>query len=94
MLRVICKNATQAWLLLIMANMATRGDLSDFERGVIVGAHLAEDSVTQTAQLADVSRATVSKAVSAWNCKGNISSAKGNSGLNRILQDPDIRALI
>ena len=38
-----------------MASMAARGDLSDFERGVIVGAPFAEASATKTAQLTDVS---------------------------------------
>jgi IS30 family transposase len=37
------------------------GDLSDFERGQIVDACLAGASVTRTATLLGVSRATVSK---------------------------------
>ena len=60
MLRVMYKNAAQVWLPIIMASMAERGDLSDFERGVIVGARLEGASVTKTAQVADVSRAMVS----------------------------------
>ncbi|MGH0152958.1 UNVERIFIED_CONTAM: hypothetical protein FKN15_022802 [Acipenser sinensis] len=55
MLRVMYKNAGQAWLPIIMASMAARGDLSDFEKWVIVGIRLAGASVTKTAQLADVS---------------------------------------
>ena len=54
MLWAMYKNAAQAWLPLIMASVAARGDLSDFERGVIVGACLVGASVTKTYQFADV----------------------------------------
>ena len=77
-----------------MASMAARGDLRDFERGVIVGARLVGASATKTAQLADVPRATVLKVMSAWNSEGKTSSAKGNSGWKSIVPDRDIRALI
>jgi len=76
-----------------MASMAARGDLSHFERGMIVGAHLAGASVTDSSTY-HVSRAMVSQVTSALHSKGKTSSANGNSGQKRILQGHDIHALI
>ena len=45
---VMYKNAALVWLPIIMASVAAREDLSDFERGVIVGVYLAEASVTDS----------------------------------------------
>jgi predicted transcriptional regulator len=56
------------------------GDLSDFERGQIVGARSAETSATKTATVLGVSRATVSKVMSAYTKHGKTKLAKGNSG--------------
>jgi predicted transcriptional regulator len=56
------------------------GDLSDFERGQIIGAHLAGASVTKTATLLGVLRATVSKVISAYTNHGETTSAKRSSG--------------
>jgi len=42
------------------------GNFSDFQRQVIVGVHLAGASVTKTATLLGVSRAAVSKVMTAW----------------------------
>jgi transposase len=53
-------------------------DLSDFERGQIVGARLAEASVTKTATLG-VSRTTVCKVISAYTNHGK-TSTKRKSG--------------
>jgi hypothetical protein len=56
------------------------GDLSSFERGRIVGACLAGASVTKTATLLGVSRATGSKVMSAYMSHGKTTSVKINSG--------------
>jgi hypothetical protein len=54
--------------------------LSDFERGQIVGAHLAGDSVTKTATLLGILRVTVSKVMLAYTNHGKTTSVKKNSG--------------
>jgi hypothetical protein len=54
---------------------------SDFERGQMVGVHLAGASVTKTAILLCVLRATVSKVMSvAYMNHGKATSAKTKSG--------------
>jgi hypothetical protein len=69
------------------------GDLSDFEGGQIVGAHLAGSSVTKTATLLGVSRATVSKVTSACMNHGKTTSAKRNSGRKSTLTERGSRIL-
>jgi hypothetical protein len=49
------------------------GDLNDIERGQIVGARLVAASVTKSATLLAVTRATVCKVMSAYTNHGNIS---------------------
>jgi len=56
------------------------GDLSDFQRGYSVGAHLAVASVTKTATLLGVSKAAVSKVMTTYTDHGRTSSPKRNSG--------------
>jgi predicted transcriptional regulator len=63
------------------------GYLSDFERGWIVGACLAGASVTKTATLLGVLRATVSKVMSAHTNHGKTTSAKRNSGRKSTLTE-------
>jgi hypothetical protein len=53
------------------------GDLSNFERGKIVGVGLA---VIKTATLLGVSRVRVSKVMSAYMNHGNTTSVKRHSG--------------
>ena len=55
-------------------------DFSDFQRGHIVGAHLAGASVTKMATLLGVSKAAVSKVMASHTNNGRTSSPKRNSG--------------
>jgi len=56
------------------------GHFTDFQRGQIVGAHLAGASVTKTATLLGVYRAALSKVMATYANHGRTSSAKSNSG--------------
>jgi hypothetical protein len=55
------------------------GDLSNFERGEIVDACLAGESVTKTATLLSVSRATVSEVTAAYMNQEKTTSVKRKS---------------
>ena len=68
-------------------------DLSDFQRGQIVGARMAGASVTETARMLDVSRGTVSKVMTAFEREGKTSSAKHRSGRKLKLSERDRRTL-
>jgi transposase len=69
------------------------GGLSDFARGQIVGAHSVGASVTKAATLFRVSRATVSKVMSACTNHGKTTSVKRNSGRKSTLTERDCLAL-
>jgi transposase len=69
------------------------GDSSNFERIQIVRACLAGESVTKTATLLGVSRATVSKVMSACTNHGKTTSVKRNSGRKSTLTEGDCRTL-
>ena len=56
------------------------GNLSDFQRGLIVGERLAGASVTKMATLLGLSRAAVSKVMTAYTNHAKTSSAKRNRG--------------
>ena len=55
------------------------GGFSDFQRGQIVGVHLARASVAEMATLLGVSRVAVSKVMITYTVYGRTSSAKRNS---------------
>jgi hypothetical protein len=69
------------------------GDFSDFERGQIIGARLAEAYVIKTATLFGVSRATVPKVTLPYTNHGKITSAKRNRQRKSTLPERDRRTL-
>jgi len=68
-------------------NELQNGRLFRFQRGQIVGAHLAGASVTEMAALLGVSRAAVSKVMMTHTNHGKTSSAKRNSGQKQKLSE-------
>jgi hypothetical protein len=62
------------------------GELSDFQRGRIIGARVAGASVNKMASLLDVSRAAVSKVKMTYTNHGELSLSERNSG-----QKPKLR---
>ncbi|KAG1666671.1 Microcephalin [Nymphon striatum] len=68
-------------------------DLFDFQTGKIVGAHLAEESVTETSKIVGGSRGTVSKVMTVYTVEGKTSSAKHRRGRNSKLDEMNSRVL-
>ncbi|GFV10438.1 transposable element Tc1 transposase [Trichonephila clavipes] len=68
-------------------------DLSEFEKGMIVGMRCAGCSVTETAIHLGRARSTVSAVMTAYKKCGNVTSGKHNSGRKRKLTDRDKRVL-
>ncbi len=54
--------------------MGTKGDLSDFERGIVVGARRVGLSISETDDLLVFSRTTISRVYREWYEKEKISS--------------------
>jgi IS30 family transposase len=59
------------------------GNLSNFERGQIVCARLAGESVTKISTLLGVSRTTISKVMSAYMNHGRQHQRRGTVGENQ-----------
>ncbi|GFU53553.1 transposable element Tc1 transposase [Trichonephila clavipes] len=68
-------------------------DLSEFEKGMIVGMRCAGCSVTETAIYLGCAKSNVSAVMTAYKKCGNVTSGKHNSGQKRKLTDRDKRVL-
>ncbi len=65
--------------------MGKKGDLSDFERGMVVGARRAGLSISKTADLLGFPCTTISRVYKEWSGKEKISSERSCVDENALL---------
>jgi transposase len=79
-------------LLSSTRSLGTSGDLSDFERGLVIGCHISKKSVRDIATLLKLPRSTVGDVIVKWKHEGTITT-KRQSGRPRLMTDRDRRVL-
>jgi hypothetical protein len=90
----LCSARVSALVIVLSDSPCERiGKLETFEREPIVDGRLAAAGVIKTATLLGVSRATVSKVMSAYANHGKTTSAKRNSGRKSTLTQRDLLIL-
>uniref|UniRef100_UPI0037E7D725 aminoacyl tRNA synthase complex-interacting multifunctional protein 1-like n=1 Tax=Semicossyphus pulcher TaxID=241346 RepID=UPI0037E7D725 len=72
--------------------MGRREELSDFQRGTIVGCHLCKKSVREISALLNLPRSTVSAVILKWK-RGGITTALPRSGRPHKLKEEDRQVL-
>ncbi|KAJ0000987.1 hypothetical protein NQD34_006007 [Periophthalmus magnuspinnatus] len=73
--------------------MGKKSDLSEFDRGLVVGARRAGLSVSEAASLLGYSRTTVSRVFREWSEKRVVSSARQSCGRKCLVDDRGQRKL-
>lgn len=72
--------------------MGRREELSDFQRGTVVGCHMCKKSVREISALLNLPRSTVSAVILKWK-RGGITTALPRSGRPHKLKEEDRQVL-
>ncbi|XP_010744606.2 aminoacyl tRNA synthase complex-interacting multifunctional protein 1 isoform X1 [Larimichthys crocea] len=76
----------------ICGTMGRREELSDFQRGTVVGCHMCKKSVREISALLNLPRSTVSAVILKWK-RGGITTALPRSGRPHKLKEEDRQVL-
>jgi transposase len=79
-------------LLSSTSSMGRSGELSDFERGLVIGCHISKKSVRDIATLLKLPKSIVGDVIVKWKGEGT-STTKQRPGRPRLMTDGDRRAL-